>query len=299
MPCLFPFTIDNPAFPVYSRERQIPVPCGKCPACCERRASGWIFRLMQQDKVSESASFVTLTYKTKYVPMSKRGFMTLPPKASTKDAPCPINFQAFMKRLRKWHKNKTLRYYAVGEYGSERMRPHFHAIIFNLDREYVERAWSDPKTGEPLGDVFIGEVTGASVAYTTKYMSKGKLIPVHANDDRLPEYSLMSKKLGINYLTPDIIRYHQADLTRNYITLEGGHKIALPRYFREKIYTEEQRRDQGPLIKEIAEKQAAEREREYVTRTGDADSYVAKEFEARAAILTSYRKQHAEKRNKI
>ena len=217
--------------------------------------------------------------------------MTLPEKSK--------GFPPFMKRLRKFHRGVTLRYYAVGEYGSKTYRPHFHAIIFNLNPDMVERAWRNPDNGEPLGQVHIGDVTGASVAYTTKYMSKGKLIPVHANDDRIPEYSLMSKKLGSNYLTPQMVEYHQADLTRNYITLEDGHLIALPRYFRDKIYTEEQKREQGFLIKTISEKQAIEREKEYVSRTGDNDNYVAKDFEARAAIVTNYRKKSAENRNKI
>ena len=65
------------------------LPCGKCPNCYARRISGWSFRLMEEDKVSSSSYFITLTYDNP--PMSENGFMTL--KKS--------DFQKFMKRLRK------------------------------------------------------------------------------------------------------------------------------------------------------------------------------------------------------
>jgi len=283
VPCLFPFHIDNPAFPAASRERYLPVPCGKCPPCVQRRANGWIFRLLQQDKVSNTAAFVTLTYDTTHVPISKRGFMTL----------CKRDFQLFMKRLRKLHpKDSKLKYYAVGEYGSKTFRPHYHAIIFDLDKNLVPDAWT-------LGDVHIGDVSGASVAYTTKYLSKGKIIPVHSNDDRVPEFSLMSKKLGINYLSDAVIKYHQADISRNYVMLEGGVKIAMPRYFREKIYTDEQRKEQGHLIAKISQAAQAEKEAAHAQRTGTPDTFIRDEFASKAQEIKTMRERAKNNRKTI
>lgn len=160
-------------------EVTISVPCGKCPMCVKRRVSQWSFRLMQEEKVSSSAHFITLTYDTPYMPLTDRGFMSL----------CRRDVQLFFKRLRKRNQNK-LRYYIVGEYGGRTNRPHYHAILFNADLATISPAWD-------RGHVHFGTVSGASVGYTLKYMSKRKKIPMHANDDRVPEFALMSKGLGL------------------------------------------------------------------------------------------------------
>lgn len=128
-----------------------------------------------------SGNFITLTYADP--PMSPNGFMTL-------HTP---HFQAFMKRLRKAHPpGVKIRYYAVGEYGTTRERPHFHAILFGHDPNLVEAAWRNPCFPQ-AGIVSVDELNEATVAYVCKYLHKGKSVPKHANDDRKPEFSLMSK----------------------------------------------------------------------------------------------------------
>lgn len=224
------------------------VPCGKCHECTKRRTSEWSFRLMQEEKVSSSAHFVTLTYNTKYVPISHAGFLTLNKR----------HLQNFFKRLRFNTGNKKLKYYAVGEYGTDNFRPHYHAIIFNLASEFdVTDAWvSDKrKAQEPerLGDCFFGTVTGASIGYTLKYISKRRIIPVHRNDDRVPEFALQSKRLGSSYINEASRAWHHADMTnRMHIVLEGGKKASMPRYFKDQIYTKADREEiavvQAPLI---------------------------------------------------
>lgn len=160
------------------KNETIPVPCGKCADCLKRRVSGWSFRLMNEEKKSSSAFFLTLTYDTKHVDITKNGFMTLNKK----------HMQDFMKRLRKRNQEK-LKYFLVGEYGGKTKRPHYHLILFNAVLDTVQPAWE-------LGSVHYGLVTGASVGYTLKYMMKPSKIPMHKNDDRLKEFSLMSKGLG-------------------------------------------------------------------------------------------------------
>lgn len=172
--CLTPYItkLDN--------GNEVPVPCGKCPACRARRISGWSFRLMEQEKISSSAHFITLTYDTKHVPITAKGFMQINKR----------DFQLFLKRLRKSHSTalNPIKYYAVGEYGGRTSRPHYHAIIFNAELDKIQPAWE-------LGQVHYGSVTGASIGYTLKYMSKKSRIPMHENDDRQKEFSLMSKNL--------------------------------------------------------------------------------------------------------
>ena len=202
--------------------------CGKCVNCKRRHASQWSFRLSQEERRSTSAFFITLTYNTDKVPITKKGYMSLDKK----------DFQKYMKRLRKLE-NEKLKYYAVGEYGSKTLRPHYHIIIFNAKIENIEKAWS--LDGVRLGEIHCGGVNGATIGYTLKYICKEKKIPMHQNDDRQKEFSLMSKGLGSNYLTDSMRKWHEADMNgRLYVNLEGGKKAAMPRYYKEKIYTKEE-----------------------------------------------------------
>lgn len=212
----------------------LPLPCGKCPNCKRRRVSDWSVRLQEEDNVSLSSHFVTLTYNTDHVPISPNGFMTLNKR----------DFQLFMKRLRKsLPKNSPkIKYYCAGEYGEKTNRPHFHAIMFNVpDIELINDAWQ-------LGTVHVGSVSEASVKYTAKYIDKDKRIPMFKNDDRIREFSLKSKGLGESYLTPEKVKYHKDDITRLFVILPDGIKAPLPRYYRDKIYTDSEKRQQLKYI---------------------------------------------------
>lgn len=213
--------------PVNLKEYEVTVPCGKCPNCLKRRASGWSFRLAQQEKVSMCSHFLTLTYDTRKVPITERGYLTLDKR----------DVQLFMKRLRKAHGKgyPKLVYYCCGEYGGKTWRPHYHMILFNAKVELIQEAWQN-------GDVHFGEVNGASVGYTLKYMTKEAKVPQHQNDDRIPEFSLMSKGIGSNYLTEAMLAWHHAALVdRMYCNLPDGRKVSMPRYYKEKIYSDEER----------------------------------------------------------
>ena len=148
------------------------VPCGKCPQCRQRRANAWIFRLLKEERIHKTALFVTLTYDSDHVPITPKKFMTLDKR----------DCQLFMKRLRKNTGRKTIKYYLCGEYGSTTFRPHYHAIMYDVTHEEIDAAWQ-------LGGIYVGQVTGQSIGYTTKYMCKEKRIPMHSNDDRAVSYT--------------------------------------------------------------------------------------------------------------
>ena len=192
------------------------VPCGTCNECKARRISGWSFRLQKEMLRHNSAHFVTLTYDSP--PLTENNYMNLHKP----------HLQNFFKYLRK--NNQKIKYYACGEYGTQTMRPHYHLIIFGTTPEYITALWTH-------GHVHFGQVTGASIGYTLKYMCKTSKIPLHQNDDRLPEFALMSKKLGDNYLTPQMINWHQADLKNRCYATINEIKLALPRYYKDKIYS--------------------------------------------------------------
>lgn len=284
MACITPYYVKNPRYTgVGSSERQIPVPCGKCPACLNRRTSAWSFRLLQEDKVSQSALFVTFTYDNDSVRISPRGYMTL----------CKKDFQLFMMRLRKISPPlPKIKYYCAGEYGSQTFRPHFHAIIFNADQGRIERCWKH-------GLTYFGTVSGASIGYCAKYINKGKIIPMHAKDDRVPECSLMSKGMGASYLTPAMVDWHKSDLTRNYVVLEGGVKASLPRYYRERIYDETDRQTQADFIRGSAVEREAARLREYINIHGSSDGYEREVFHRKNSALERFQTHQKSQRNKI
>lgn len=239
MPCDSPFYV----LPYKGAFEKVPVPCGKCPPCKLRRVNQWTFRLMQEEKRSTSGYFVTLTYDTRYVPISPNGFLTLRKK----------DFQDYMKRLRKLCPDFKLKYYAAGEYGSKNHRPHFHAIVFNVpDPKMFFSAWSD--NGQNMGSVQVGKVSSNSIAYTAKYIDKPNFKKRHERDDREPEFSLMSKGLGSNYMTPQVINYHKSNLGNVFVTKSGGHKVSMPRYYRKKMFTEHELKSQRYIIESEAEK---------------------------------------------
>lgn len=263
--CYNPITLEN---------RDAVVPCNKCPKCRARGVSSWSYRLMQEAKVSSSAYFVTLTFDEEHVPRSKRNYRTL-----DKD---PL--QKFFKRLRKINPGKRIKYFAVGEYGGQTMRPHYHIILFNAQYETIDQAWTI--NGKLIGYTFTGTVNEASVGYCLKYIMKKSKVPQHRNDDRQKERSYTSLGLGLSYLNNRTILWHKSDIEANfYLPLKDGKKAPMARYYKDKIYTEEE--------KEIAQyahilrmRQKAEKE---IALIGDYEYF----HRQQQKILEHYRKVDA------
>lgn len=244
--CHSPFEVTDHSY----GDDPIPVPCGNCAYCTDRRADEWSFRLMQEDKVSNSSYFVTLTYQPDALPKTKKGFWTL-----DRD-----DLRNYFKRLRQYHAKtkrmswssglyggsfRPLKYYAVGEYGSKGGRPHYHAIIFNAHPNHINDAWmrvntTDRKNTVSFGAVHIGSVSRNSCRYVMKYMMKDlgyrQSRPFPFPWDGINQFCVQSKYLGESYLTPAIISYHRESYDRNFVTWPGGYKTPLPRYYRNRIW---------------------------------------------------------------
>lgn len=209
MPCYYPLTawrsreLETPGRVrmVFTKELGLPntetkLPCGQCIGCRLDRARSWAVRCLHEKHYydDDKCHFLTLTYDDAH----------LPPNGSL----YPEHFTKFMKRLRKRFGN-GIRYFQCGEYGESFLRPHHHAIIFNMDlsdrtllstgTEYnlyhsaaIESIWSH-------GFVAIGNVTFDSVCYTARYILK-KVTGDSSNEhygDLHPEYVTMSRRPGI------------------------------------------------------------------------------------------------------
>lgn len=208
--------------------------CGHCMNCRINYTQMWSLRLIYELSNSDSASFVTLTYNNENLPLDYG--------LHKKDV------QDFMKRLRKnfaikYHEfAPKLKYYFVGEYGRRTNRPHYHAIIFNLDnynpehRELCAKSWKlcdpwffDKSRGRASA---IQEVTPDDINYVTGYVQK-KLdgdLGRETYGDRQPPFSLCSHGLGLDFCMKNSER-----LINNGWTYFKGHKVSLPKYFAEKL----------------------------------------------------------------
>lgn len=205
----------------------IAVPCGACYECRRSRIEGWAVRIEKEADVSTSAFFITLTYNDDNLPLSGNDWATL----------YKYDLQNFFKRLRKRSKNK-IKYYAVGEYGEQTFRPHYHILIFNANVHDIEKSWK-------IGNIHIGTLEKASIRYVLNYMEKERWKP-HPDDDREPMKAYMSKGLGKAYINERTLKWHRDDvLNRAYYPLPDGRKTSLPRYYKEKLYTKEERKKQA------------------------------------------------------
>lgn len=204
---------------------------------------------MEEAKHCSSVGFWTFTYEKIY--RSPNGLPTLVKK----------DYPDFMKRLRKACGVKNIKYYACGEYGTETHRPHMHAIIYNLPLHYnltqiVEKAWGH-------GLIDRSKACEETMAYVSKYIMKGNLKKDQEildeetgeliKDDRQREFSLMSKRLGLGFLTPQMIKHIKENLDGT-VTIKG-YKVALPRYFRNNPAFSDQER---ALLRWKAKEKAAE-----------------------------------------
>lgn len=239
MQCFTPFRVRNKSKDHNNQNLMVNVPCGKCLACKKRRASHWSFRLNEEAKSSSSACFITLTYEN--APISENGFRTLDKR----------DFQLFLKRLRKTCPTNKLKYYACGEYGTQTHRPHYHAIIFNLPKSLISNPQKIADTWQN-GHIHLANNNQLTINYVVGYMTKSNFTRFNNQDDRLPEFSLMSKKMGLGYLTEAMKNYYKKREIFC-IVRESGQIISMPRYYKEKIFEKKQ-------LKEMYKKYIEEQE---------------------------------------
>lgn len=221
MKCTSPVTVHGNSFN-----------CGRCHACRVNYTSMWTLRLLYELSNWSAASFVTLTYDDEHLPNNG----SLNPKDLTD----------FWKRLRKnlvneYHDGRKIKYYACGEYGDRTKRPHYHAIIFgldnysDLDRQILIDSWSkcDPlRFDKNLKKSGMLPVCREDIAYVCGYVQKklsGELAEKEYGDKVRP-FSRVSNGMGL-----DFAYEHQERLCNNGFTYLNSKKIALPRYFRDKL----------------------------------------------------------------
>lgn len=129
--CLSPYRLPTSADgvsynPIANRTTRQEVACGRCNACVKNRKQAWVGKLTAEALTSKSVTFVTLTYKK-----DPEGVFRYP------------DIQQFLKLLRihlqrKIDPGARVRFFAIGEYGDEKGRVHWHLMLF------FNRPWRMP-----------------------------------------------------------------------------------------------------------------------------------------------------------
>ena len=244
--CLYPKFIQNrkyipnqknkgiPPTVKDGRTLYVPIGCGKCMECRKQKAREWRVRLHEEVRIdARNAKFVTLSFSDKALielETSLGGELTgylLDNKTAT------LAVRRFLERWRKQF-GTSVKHWLVTELGQENTeRIHIHGLIFTeQSNETIQKIWS-------YGNVWIGTyVNERTVNYIVKYINKSD--PKHKY--YIPVI-LCSKGIGKNYLSrPDCInnKYDEKNTNELYTTRQGI-KLPLPIYYRNKIYTDEEK----------------------------------------------------------
>lgn len=223
------------------------VPCGKCIGCLLDKANDFATRCWCETKGWKNNCFITLTYNDDNLPENH--------ELVKKD------LQDFWKRLRYYEQGKEtwvnpqngkvenpIRYYACGEYGGKKGRPHYHACVFNWKPDDL-KFYKKNHNGDSLyiskkltkiwgkGFVIVGDLTYQSACYVARYVTKKmfKLTKIYKYLNIQQEFTTSSRCGGIG------LKFwieNQQKITENKgINIKIGDKVKtkkIPKYFMRK-----------------------------------------------------------------
>jgi len=274
--CISPLTIGLNTFK-----------CGQCTECLIQRSQEWAFRLEQEAKDSSSGVFLTLTLDDEnqiWVDTDEGQTVTTLHKPDV---------QKFLKRLRHAQgplKNKQdykekLRYFLCGEYGETTQRAHYHAIIFNLKKEVIQKLdtiWNK-------GHIKVGDVTSKSIRYVTNYMLLKNAN--HVKPQQKP-FTLMSRKpiLGARYVVNNYYQHHEQKSVE--LVSKTKQRRVLYNCYKRKIFTNEDLPEINAKAQEIFEQRKEEFRQKILDKYPD-DPFAGEQQERdhRKYILNKRRKQ--------
>lgn len=212
----------------------VTIPCGQCIGCRLEYSRQWAMRILHESSLYEDNCFLTLTYRDADLPennsLDKR------------------DWTLFMKRLKKRHGGRSIRFYHCEEYGENTNRPHAHAILFGFD--FKDKVYlKDTETGHKLyksdlldeiwqkGDCYIGAVTFESAAYCGRYVMK-KLTGGRKSEYglRVPEFATQSRRPGIG---KPWLKKWESDVFPLDFCIMNGRKVRVPKYYDALVTAEE------------------------------------------------------------
>lgn len=216
------------------RTMYVPIGCGKCIECMKLKKREWQTRLMEEVRTDKSGKFVTLTFDNESLKeLTKLAKKECGIKDIEENEVARIAVRRFLERWRKKYR-KSVKHWLItelGHNGTERI--HLHGIIFtDKTKEEIEDRWM-------YGIVWVGTfVNEKTINYITKYCTK--MDEVHKG--YTPKI-LTSAGIGKAYVErPDAQKNkYNGEETEEVYRTRTGTKLALPIYWRNKIYDEEER----------------------------------------------------------
>lgn len=231
--------------------------CRVCIGCRSDRACDISLRAAHEAKMVEASCFLTLTYDREHLPVTWKAVSDEGQRLALahphRVAPYGGSLRRrdvvlFMKRLREhlWRNfGVRVRAYYVGEYGSRKMRPHYHLLLWGWDFRSDRRREVDSGGGHPMwssklvdelwgmGLCRINELGHEVAKYAAKYALKslggkqelrslvgGGLVEVEPPFDQLPH----GRALGLSWLD----RYWSDVFPRGVVLLRGGIELPVP-----------------------------------------------------------------------
>lgn len=240
--CLFPRLIINRKYTgtkknggnapelIDERVRYVSVGCGNCMECRKQKANEWRTRLYEEIQHHKYNYFVTLTFAPEQLEKLCKTY-----KLNECNAIAGKAVRLFLERVRK-EKKTSLKHWLITELGQHNTeRIHLHGIIFNdmpITNEWLQEKWQ-------YGESDTGKYcNGRTINYIVKYVTK-----VDTTHKNFKAQIFCSKGIGSQYINDFAKRKHQykGTETKEYYTLPDGRKIGLPIYYRNKLFTEEER----------------------------------------------------------
>lgn len=197
--------------------------CRKCLPCRLNIAREKAIRCIHEASQHEDNIFLTLTYDEQSLKS---------PKLIYKD------WQDFAKRLRESSSQK-ITYMVTGEYGEQKKRPHWHAIIFNYkpndsEFKYTTELGEQVFTSPHLTDIWgngtteYGSVTMESAGYVARYAAKKLVHGFDQDHDFHPIHKTSSRRaIGRSWIE----KYYEHTFQNGFIVLPNGQQTKIPRYY--------------------------------------------------------------------
>jgi len=219
------------------RVRYVPVGCGKCMECMKQKARNWRVRLMEEIRIKEcEIKFITFSYSNE----SLKELYEEVNKGSIKLSGYELENQAaklsVRRYLERWRKKfgKSQKHWLVTELGQiNTERLHLHGLIWtNEDIKIISEVWK-------YGNVYAGDyVNERTINYIVKYLNKA--------DEKHKYYTpiiLTTPGIGNNYMKriDSNKNKYKGEETDQYYKTRQGLKIPLPIYYRNHIYTDEEK----------------------------------------------------------
>lgn len=258
--CLFPKLIKNRKYipnkknggiiPAINDKRVLFVPrgCGNCMECKKQKSREWRVRLSEEIRNNSNGKYITLTFSNESITKLVKE-KNLPLKGYELDNElATIAMRRFLERWRKTYK-KSIRHWFVTELGGNGTENiHMHGIVWtDKTNESISKHWKYGgitvgkrlyKDGKELNKYETGYVNEKTINYIVKY--------VHKTDEKHKEYKskiLCSQGIGKGYINrtdSEKNKYNDKGTNETYRT-RSGIKTGLPIYYRNKIYSDEER----------------------------------------------------------